>query len=114
MALSTSCRSTAEVMSKEQSCAMRRIVADPAARAGCSILPAPEMADAPLVLVVDDYRDARELYAETLLVAGFRVAEAADGHQAVDRARALLPDVVLMDLSLPGKDGWQATRELKA
>jgi CheY-like chemotaxis protein len=69
---------------------------------------------APLVLVVDDYRDARELYVETLLVAGFRVAEAADGHAAVRQARALLPHVVLMDLSLPGKDGWQATRELKA
>jgi len=71
------------------------------------------MDEAPLVLVVDDYRDARELYMETLLVAGFRVAGAADGHEAVVRARALLPQVVLMDLSLPGKDGWQATRELK-
>jgi two-component system cell cycle response regulator DivK len=71
------------------------------------------MREAPLVLVVDDYRDARELYVETLLVAGFRVAEAADGHEAVMQARALLPQVVLMDLSLPGKDGWQATRELK-
>jgi two-component system cell cycle response regulator DivK len=68
----------------------------------------------PLVLVVDDYRDARELYVESLRVAGFRVAEAGDGHEAVLQARALLPQVVLMDLSLPGKDGWQATRELKA
>jgi DNA-binding NarL/FixJ family response regulator len=42
------------------------------------------------------------------------VGEAADGHEAVLRTRALLPHVVLMDLSLPGKDGWQATRELKA
>jgi CheY-like chemotaxis protein len=68
----------------------------------------------PLVLVVDDYDDAREMYAESLLVSGFRVAEAADGAQAVELARTLGPDVILMDLSLPGVDGWEATRRLKA
>jgi CheY-like chemotaxis protein len=68
----------------------------------------------PLVLVVDDYDDAREMYAESLLVNGFRVAEAADGAQAVEMARRLGPDVILMDLSLPGIDGWEATRRLKA
>ena len=68
----------------------------------------------PLVLVVDDYADAREMYAESLLASGFRVAEAADGASALQLARALSPDVVLMDLSLPGMDGWEATRRLKA
>jgi CheY-like chemotaxis protein len=68
----------------------------------------------PLVLVVDDYDDAREMYAESLLVSGFRVAEAADGAKAVELARSLSPDVILMDLSLPGVDGWEATRQLKA
>jgi two-component system, cell cycle response regulator DivK len=68
----------------------------------------------PLVLVVDDYDDAREMYAESLLVNGFRVAEAADGAKAVELARRLAPDVILMDLSLPGIDGWEATRRLKA
>ena len=68
----------------------------------------------PLVLVVDDYDDAREMYAESLLVSGLRVAEAADGAQAVELARTLSPDVILMDLSLPGIDGWEATRRLKA
>jgi CheY-like chemotaxis protein len=68
----------------------------------------------PLVLVVDDYDDAREMYAESLLVSGFRVAEAADGAQAIELARTLAPDVILMDLSLPGVDGWEATRRLKA
>lgn len=67
-----------------------------------------------LVLVVDDYADAREMYAESLLVRGFRVAEAANGVDAVAQARALAPDVILMDLSLPGIDGWEATRQLKA
>jgi two-component system, cell cycle response regulator DivK len=66
-----------------------------------------------LVLVVDDYADAREMYAECLLVRGFRVAEAANGMDAVAQARALAPDVILMDLSLPGI-GWEATRLLKA
>jgi two-component system cell cycle response regulator DivK len=68
----------------------------------------------PLVLVVDDYADAREMYVESLLVRGFRVAEAANGIEAVEKARALSPDAILMDLSLPGIDGWEATRRLKA
>ena len=68
----------------------------------------------PLVLVVDDYDDAREMYAESLIVCGFRVAEAADGLRAIELAHELLPDVILMDLSLPGLDGWEATRRLKA
>ena len=74
------------------------------------------MAEAPepLVLVVDDYEDAREMYSESLLVLGFRVATACDGVEAVAKARALAPDVILMDLSLPGIDGWEATRLLKA
>lgn len=69
---------------------------------------------APLVLVVDDYEDAREMYAEYLQVEGYRVALARDGREAVAEAGALLPDLVLMDLSLPGVDGWEATRRIKA
>lgn len=69
---------------------------------------------APLVLVVDDYDDAREMYAEGLLARGFRVAEARTGLEAVEKAQALRPDVIVMDLSLPGIDGWEATRRLKA
>jgi len=67
----------------------------------------------PLVLVVDDYQDAREMYAEYLSFSGFRVAEASNGLEAVEKAFALRPDVILMDLSLPGMDGWTATRQLK-
>ena len=69
---------------------------------------------APLILVVDDYQDAREMYAEYLQFSGFRVAEARNGNEAVDQAFALGPDLILMDLSLPGMDGWEATRRLKA
>jgi CheY-like chemotaxis protein len=68
----------------------------------------------PLILVVDDYEDAREMYAEYLRFSGFRVAEARNGSEALERAFALKPDLILMDLSLPGMDGWEATRQLKA
>ena len=68
----------------------------------------------PLILVVDDYQDAREMYAEYLQYSGFRVAEAKNGNEAVTQARSLRPDLILMDLSLPGMDGWEATRVLKA
>ena len=67
-----------------------------------------------LILVVDDYQDAREMYAEYLQFSGFRVAEAKNGNEAVEQALALKPDLILMDLSLPGMDGWEATRRLKA
>jgi two-component system cell cycle response regulator DivK len=68
----------------------------------------------PLVLVVDDYGDAREMYAEYLEFEGFRVEQAENGQQALARAEKNPPDVVLMDLSLPVMDGWEATRRLKA
>ena len=68
----------------------------------------------PLILVVDDYQDAREMYAEYLQFSGFRVAEARTGNEAVAQARSLRPNLILMDLSLPGMDGWEATRVLKA
>ena len=74
----------------------------------------PRAQNAPLVLIVEDYEDAREMYAEYLKYAGFRVAEACNGLEALDIANELIPDVILMDLALPGMDGWEATRRLKA
>jgi CheY-like chemotaxis protein len=73
-----------------------------------------EAAQAPLVLVVEDYPDAREMYCEYLRFSGFRVAEARNGEEALEKAFTLLPDVVLMDLALPLMDGWEATRRLKS
>lgn len=67
----------------------------------------------PLVLVVDDFADNREMYAEFLSFSGFRVIEASNGREAVEQALARLPDVIVMDLSLPVMDGWEATRRLK-
>lgn len=68
----------------------------------------------PLVLVVDDVEHGREIFAEYLEFRGFRVATAADGLEAMAKAFELLPDIILMDLSLPQLDGWEATRRLKA
>ena len=67
----------------------------------------------PLVLVVDDVAHGREIFAEYLEFRGFRVATAEDGIEAMEKAFDLRPDVILMDLSLPGIDGWEATRRLK-
>ncbi len=69
---------------------------------------------APLVLVVDDFEDNRAMYVEYLQFHGFRVAEAVNGADAVKRAIEILPDLVVMDLSLPVMDGWEATRRLRA
>jgi two-component system cell cycle response regulator DivK len=68
----------------------------------------------PLILLVEDFADAREMYDEYLTFTGFQVETARDGHEAVEKARALLPDLILMDLSLPGMNGWEATRILKS
>lgn len=68
----------------------------------------------PLVLVVDDFADNREMFAEYLVLSGFEVDEAATGRDALDRAFASVPDVIVMDLSLPEISGWEATRQLKA
>jgi two-component system cell cycle response regulator DivK len=66
-----------------------------------------------LVLLVDDYPDNRDIYVQFLTYSGLRVEEAENGHQALDKAFSLRPDVIVMDLSLPGLDGWEATRRLK-
>src|SRR6187549_2917670 len=67
----------------------------------------------PLVLVVEDYQDAREMYAAYLTFSGYRVAEATNGEEAIEKTIELLPDIILMDLALPRMDGWEATRRLK-
>jgi CheY-like chemotaxis protein len=68
----------------------------------------------PRVLIVDDYPDAREMYSEYLQYSGFDVVEAQNGQEALQRAVDEQPDIILMDLSLPVMDGWEATRRLKA
>ncbi len=68
----------------------------------------------PLVLLADDSDEVLESHGDILADAGYRVAFARDGRQAVAQALALRPDVILMDLQMPGLDGWEATREIRA
>ena len=70
--------------------------------------------DNALVLVVEDYQDAREMYAAYLQFSGYRVAEATNGLEAIEKAIQLMPDIILMDLALPKMDGWEATKRLKS
>src|SRR5579872_1644977 len=67
-----------------------------------------------LILIVDDFKDDREMYSHYLTRCGFRVSVASDGQEGLDKARELLPDLVLMDLGLPEVGGWEAIRQLKA
>jgi CheY-like chemotaxis protein len=66
------------------------------------------------VLVVDDFADGREMLSEYLSFRGVEVVTAGDGAEAIEIARQRPPAVILMDLSMPGIDGWEATRRLKA
>jgi two-component system, cell cycle response regulator DivK len=68
----------------------------------------------PIVLVVDDFADNREMYSEYLTFAGYEVIEAKNGIEAIEAAHQRMPDIIIMDLSLPVMDGWEATRRLKA
>jgi len=68
----------------------------------------------PLVLIVEDQSDLRQLYVQELTISGFDVIEAANGLDAIAHSSSQYPDVILMDLSLPVLDGWEATRRLKS
>jgi CheY-like chemotaxis protein len=68
----------------------------------------------PLVLIVEDESELRQLYAHQLTICGFDVIEADNGADALAHSASQAPDVILMDLSIPIVDGWEATRRLKA
>lgn len=65
------------------------------------------------VLVVEDSDDIRLMMKVILEMDGYRVLEAANGKQAVERALEERPQLILMDLSMPVMDGWEATRQLR-
>jgi|SRR5688572_10101518 CheY-like chemotaxis protein len=67
----------------------------------------------PLILLVEDQAELRRLYAQELVMSGFDVIEAGNGADAISSTSSHSPDVVLMDLSIPVIDGWEATRRLK-
>ena len=66
------------------------------------------------ILVVEDNRDNMILIVDVLTSMDHIVIQAIDGVEGVEMAQSEVPDLILMDLSLPRKDGWTATREIKA
>ena len=66
------------------------------------------------ILIVEDDPGNRMLIADLLASTGYRPIEAEDGEEAIALTRQERPDLILMDLSLPRLDGWEATRRLKA
>ena len=68
----------------------------------------------PKILLVEDNEMNRDMLSRRLLKAGFEMVIAVNGERAIDLARSEAPDLILMDISLPGLDGWEATRRLKA
>ncbi len=66
------------------------------------------------ILLVEDNEMNRDMLSRRLVKRGYEVTVALDGQQGVDQARQTIPDLVLMDMSLPVKDGWVATAELKS
>ncbi len=68
----------------------------------------------PTILVAEDNVDQRALLTEILVSAGYRVLHAGDGDEAMDVARREQPDLVLMDVTMPGTSGWNAMRILKS
>lgn len=66
------------------------------------------------ILIVDDNRDSRELVVKILKNRGYQTIEAVDGEEALEKAVAERPDLILMDRSLPKIDGYEVTRRLKS
>jgi len=67
----------------------------------------------PTILLVEDNKDNRLVYSTALEFHGFEVLHAGNGEDAVDIATQELPDLILMDIALPGVDGWTATERLR-
>lgn len=67
----------------------------------------------PRILLVEDNEMNRDMLTRRLTKRGFDVVIAVDGLKGVELARSVMPDIILMDMSLPLKDGWEATTEIK-
>lgn len=68
----------------------------------------------PTVLVADDSSDIRTVVKYSLIDQGFRVIEASNGYEAIQLARQYRPTVILLDLCMPGIDGWEVTLQLRS
>jgi CheY-like chemotaxis protein len=67
----------------------------------------------PTILVVEDNEMNRDMLTRRLARRGFQIITASDGREAVERSERERPDLILMDMSLPVMDGWEATRQIK-
>ena len=65
------------------------------------------------VLIVEDYEDTREMMKTLIESLGYDVIEAIDGYEALEKAKALLPDLILMDLMMPVMDGFEAAQFIR-
>jgi CheY-like chemotaxis protein len=72
------------------------------------------MGPRPLVLVIDDSAATRKLYALSLELEGYVVAQARDGQDGLQQVRDLVPDIIITDLAMPIMDGWETIRRLRA
>ena len=68
----------------------------------------------PKILLVEDNEMNRDMLSRRLIRKGYEIELAVDGQQGVEKARTGNPDLILMDMSLPVMDGWEATRQIKA
>ncbi|MEK7234719.1 MAG: response regulator [Elusimicrobiota bacterium] len=66
------------------------------------------------ILVADDEADNRAIIAAALATSGYRVCQARDGGEAVESALREVPDLILLDMAMPGVSGWEAVKRLKA
>jgi two-component system cell cycle response regulator DivK len=78
------------------------------ARTDASVLPAAR------ILVVEDDPDTRQFYSEALAAAGFQIEQAHNGFQALEKAIELRPDLILTDIAVPGLDGIELCRRIRA
>ena len=68
----------------------------------------------PLVLIADDDRDFMEILSAKLLAEKYEIAEARNGQEAIDKAKSLIPDLVIMDIKMPDVNGTEAVLEIKS
>jgi len=67
-----------------------------------------------MILVVEDDPETRRFYSEVFVDSGFLVEQAHNGHQALEKARTLMPDIILTDIAVPGLDGIELCQRLRS